>query len=64
MAAGAVIHVIAEDNPVISQRCMQPGTVLYLRISQMDQFICAKPEMVPQSQENDLVPGRTDTPAR
>lgn len=42
VAAGAVIHVIAEDNPVISQRCLQPGTILCLTISQMDQFICAK----------------------
>lgn len=64
MAAGAVIHVIAEDNPVISQRCLQPGTLLYSTISQMDKFISAEPEMAPQSQETDLVPGRTDIPAR
>lgn len=64
VAAGAVIHVIGEDNPVISQWCLQPGTILYLTISQMDQFFRAKPEMVPQSRETDLVPERTDTPAR
>lgn len=63
-AAGAVIHVIAEDNLVISQWCLQPGTLLYSTISQMDKFISAEPEMAPQSQETDLVPGRTDTPAR
>lgn len=64
VAAGAVIHVIAEDNPLISQWCLQPGTMLYLKISQMDQFICVKPEMVPQIRETDLVPESTDTPAR
>lgn len=41
-AAGAVIHVLAKDNPVISQRRMQPGTIFYLSIAQMDQFICAR----------------------
>lgn len=64
VAARAVIHVIAKDNPMISQWCLQPGTMLYLTISQMDQFICVKPEMVPQNRETDLVPERTDTPAR
>ena len=64
VAAGAVIHVIAEDNPVISQWCLQLGTMLYLTISQMDKFICAKHEMAPQSLETDLVPGRTDNPDR
>lgn len=64
MAARSVIHVIPEDNPMISQWCLQPGTMLYLTISQMDQSMCAKTEIVPQGRETDLVPERTDTPAR
>lgn len=37
-ASGAVIHVIAEDNRVISQWCLQLWTMVCLTISQIDQF--------------------------
>lgn len=49
VAARAVIHVIAEDNPVISQWCLMPGKKLSLTISQMDQFIYVILEIGPQS---------------
>lgn len=62
VAARAVIHVIAEDNPVISQWCLMPGTMLFLTVSQMDQFIYVKLKIVLQSRESDLVPESTVKP--